>query len=94
MAKYKTGTIYSGRATVRFVDLNGMRYETIIIDGAADDKLFDKVLRDKYDYEDGEHFMQTRRTSPVTKVASHYRVLTSDLIDCPSFEITDKTDEQ
>lgn len=94
MAKYKTGTIYSGRAKVRMIDHEGVRYETLTIDGAADEKLFDKVLREKYDYEDGAHFLQTKRTTPVVKVGSHYRVLMSDLIDCPSFEITDKSDEQ
>lgn len=96
MAKYKTGTIYAGTAAVRIVDENGARTENITIGGATDPKSYDKALREKWDYEtpDGSGFRVCKRISLVSKMASKYRVLTSEIMDCPSFEVLPNEQEQ
>ena len=96
MAKYKTGTIYAGVATVRVVDEQGAHTEAITIGGAVDPKSFDKALRDRWDYEspDGSEFRVCKRISPVTKTASKYRVLTAEIMECPSFEVLPDNSEQ
>lgn len=88
MAKYKTGTIYAGVATVRIVNENGVRTERIEL-GAIDPKAYDKELRDKWEYEmsDGSGFCICKRISPVVKSEHKYRVLVSEIMECPSFEI-------
>lgn len=95
MAKFKTGTIYSGVANVRIVDEHGAHTAEITIGGAFEPKAFDKALRDKWDYEssDGSAFRVCKRISPITKTASKYRVLTSEIMGCPSFEVLPDTEE-
>lgn len=89
MAKYKTGTIYSGRANVRIMTEEGARIESVTIGGVVAEKEFDRILRARYDYEDGDKFMYTHRISDIEKVGAKYRVLTAELMECPSFEVTD-----
>ena len=89
MAKYKTGTIYGGRANVRIMTEEGTRIESVTIGGAVTEKDFDRQLTARYDFDDGEKFTHTRRISDVEKVGAKYRVLTAELKLCPSFEIID-----
>lgn len=89
MGKYKTGTIYGGRANVRIMTENGARVELVTIGGAVTEKEFDKQLTARYDFEDGEKFTHTRRIGDVEKVSARYRVLTAELKLCPSFEVID-----
>ena len=89
MAKYKTGTIYGGRANVRIMTEEGTRIEAVTIGGAVTDKEFDKQLMARYDFDDGEKFTHTRRIGDVEKVGAKYRVLTSEIMGCPSFEVID-----
>lgn len=87
MGKYKTGTIYGGRATVRIMTENGARVESVTIGGAVTEKEFDKQVTARYDFEDGDRFTHTRRIGDVEKVGAKYRVLTAELMECPSFEV-------
>ena len=87
MGKYKTGTIYGGRANVRIMTENGARVESVTIGGAVKEKEFDSQLVARYDYEDGDTFTHTRRISDVEKVGAKFRVLTAELMECPSFEV-------
>lgn len=87
MGKYKTGTIYGGRANVRIMTENGARVETLTVGGAVTEKEFDKRVTARYDFEDGDKFTHTRRISDVEKVGAKYRVLTAELMECPSFEV-------
>lgn len=87
MGKYKTGTIYGGRANVRIMTENGARVESVTIGGAVTEKEFDKQLTARYDFEDGDTFTHTRRIGDIEKVGAKYRVLTSELMECPSFEV-------
>lgn len=87
MGKYKTGTIYGGRANVRIMTETGARVESVTIGGAVKEKEFDRQLVARYDYEDGDSFMHTRRISDVEKVGAKFRVLTAELMECPSFEV-------
>ena len=87
MGKYKTGTIYGGRANVRIMTENGARVELVTIGGAVAEKEFDKQLVARYDFEDGDRFTHTRRIGDVEKVGAKYRVLTAELMECPSFEV-------
>lgn len=87
MGKYKTGTIYGGRANVRIMTENGARVESVTIGGAVTEKEFDKQVTARYDFEDGDRFTHTRRIGDVEKVGAKYRVLTAELMDCPSFEV-------
>lgn len=87
MAKYKTGTVYGGRANVRIMTENGAHVESVTIGGAVTEKEFDKQLTARYDFEDGNKFTHTRRISDVEKVGAKYRVLTAELMECPSFEV-------
>ena len=89
MAKYKTGTIYSGRANVRFMTEKDTRIEVVTIGGAVSEKDFDRQLKMRYDYEDGDKYTYTRRIGDIEKVGAKYRVLTAELMLCPSFEVTD-----
>lgn len=95
MGKYKTGTIYGGRANVRIMTEKGSRVESVTIGGAVTEKEFDRQLAASYDYEDGDNFMHTRRIGDVEKVGAKFRVLTAELTECPSFEIVsyDGTEE-
>lgn len=96
MAKYKTGTIYAGAARVRIVDEEGAHTEVIEIGGATSSKAYDKGLRDKWDYEtvDGSGFRVCKRISQVEKNQYKYRVLVSEIMECPSFEILSNKQEQ
>ena len=87
MGKYKTGTIYGGRANVRIMTENGARVESVTIGGAVTEKEFDKQITARYDFEDGDKFTHTRRIGDVEKVGAKYRVLTAELMECPSFEV-------
>lgn len=87
MGKYKTGTIYSGRADVRVMTEKGSRVESITIGGAVTEKEFDKQVTARYDFEDGDMFAHMHRIGDVEKVGTKYRVLTAELMECPSFEI-------
>ena len=87
MGKYKTGTIYGGRANVRIMTENGARVESVTIGGAVTEKEFDKRMTARYDFEDGDRFTHTRRIGDVEKVGAKYRVLTAELMECPSFEV-------
>lgn len=87
MGKYKTGTIYGGRANVRIMTESGSRVESVTIGGVVTEKEFDKQLSARYDFEDGDRFTHTRRISDVEKVGAKYRVLTAELMGCPSFEV-------
>lgn len=87
MAKYKSGTIYGGRANVRIMTEEGAHVEAVTIGGAVTEKEFDHQLMARYDYEDGDKFMHVRRIGDVEKVGAKYRVLTSEIVECPSFEI-------
>lgn len=87
MGKYKTGTIYGGRANVRIMTESGARVESVTIGGAVSEKDFDRILVARYDYEDGDNFTHTRRIGDVEKVGAKYRVLTAELMECPSFEV-------
>lgn len=87
MGKYKTGTIYGGRANVRIMTENGARVELVTIGGAVTEKEFDKQVAARYDFEDGDRFTHTRRIGDVEKVGAKYRVLTAELMECPSFEV-------
>ena len=87
MGKYKTGTIYGGRANVRIMTENGARVELVTIGGAVTEKEFDKQVTARYDFEDGDRFTHTRRIGDVEKVGAKYRVLTKELMECPSFEV-------
>lgn len=87
MGKYKTGTIYGGRANVRIMTETGARVESVTIGGAVTEKEFDRILKARYDYEDGDKFMHTSRLGDVEKVGAKYRVLTAELMECPSFEV-------
>lgn len=87
MGKYKTGTIYSGRANVRIMTEEGARVESVTFGGAVTEKEFDRILAARYDYEDGDKFMHTRRIGDIEKVGAKYRVLTTELMQCPSFEV-------
>ena len=87
MGKYKNGTIYGGRANVRIMTENGARVELVTIGGAVSEKEFDKQLIARYDFEDGDRFTHTRRIGDVEKVGAKYRVLTAEIMECPSFEI-------
>lgn len=87
MGKYKTGTIYGGRANVRIMTESGARVESVTIGGAVTEKEFDKRVSARYDFEDGDSFTHTRRISDVEKVGAKYRVLTAELMECPSFEV-------
>lgn len=87
LGKYKTGTIYGGRANVRIMTENGARVESVTIGGAVTEKEFDKQVTARYDFEDGDKFTHTRRISDVEKVGAKYRVLTAELMECPSFEV-------
>lgn len=89
MGKYKTGTIYGGRANVRLMTECGARVESVTFGGAVTEKEFDRQLVTRYDFEDGEKFMHARRISGIEKVSAKYRVLTAELMECPSFEVTD-----
>ena len=95
MGKYKTGTIYSGRANVRFMTEQGARVRVVTLGGAVTEKEFDRQLTARYDYEAGDEFMHTKRISDVEKVGAKYRVLTAELMGCPSFEVVgyDGTEE-
>ena len=87
MGKYKTGTIYGGRANVRIMTENGARVESVTIGGAVSEKEFDKQLTSRYDFEDGDRFTHTCRLDDIEKVGAKYRVLTAELMECPSFEV-------
>lgn len=87
MGKYKTGTIYGGRANVRIMTETGARVESVTIGGAVTEKEFDKLVTAHYDFEDGDRFTHTRRIGDVEKVGAKYRVLTAELMECPSFEV-------
>ena len=87
MGKYKTGTIYGGRANVRIMTENGARVELVTIGGAVTEKEFDKQIATRYDFEDGDRFTHTCRIGDVEKVCAKYRVLTAELMECPSFEV-------
>jgi hypothetical protein len=87
MGKYKTGTMYGGRAKVRIMTETGARVESVTIGGAVTEKEFDKQLTARYDFEDGDRFTHTRRIGDVEKVGAKYRVLTAELMECPSFEV-------
>lgn len=87
MGKYKTGTIYGGRANVRIMTESGAHVEPVTIGGAVTCKEFDRILKARYDYEDGDKFMHTSRLGDVEKVGTKYRVLTAELMECPSFEV-------
>lgn len=87
MAKYKTGTIYGGRAKVRIMTEEGTRIESLTIGGAVTAKEFDKQLTARYDFDDGDKFTHTRRIGDIEKVGAKYRVLTAELMQCPSFEV-------
>lgn len=87
MGKYKTGTIYGGRANVRIMTESGARVESVTIGGAVSEKEFDRILKARYDYEDGDKFTHTSRLGDVEKVGAKYRVLTAELMECPSFEV-------
>lgn len=87
MGKYKTGTIYCGRANVRIMTETGMHVEPVIIGGAVKEKEFDRQLVSRYDYEDGDSFTHTHRISDVEKFGAKFRVLTAELMECPSFEV-------
>ena len=87
MAKYKTGTIYGGRANVRIMTEEGTHIESVTIGGAVTEKEFDRQLVARYDFEDGDRFTHTRRIGDVEKVSAKYRVLTAELMECPSFEV-------
>lgn len=89
MGKYKTGTIYGGRANVRIMTEEGAHVEVVTFGGAVTAKEFDKQLTSRFDYEDGEKFMHARRIGDVEKVGAKFRVLTAELMECPSFEVTD-----
>lgn len=89
MAKYKTGTIYSGRANVRIMTECGARVESVTFGGAVTEKDFDRQLKARYDFEDGDKFLYAHRISGIEKVGAKYRVLTAELMECPSFEVTD-----
>lgn len=92
MGKYKTGTIYGGCANVRIMTEKGARVESITIGGAVKEKDFDRQLAARYDYEDGDNFTHTRRISDVKKVGAKFRVLTAELMECPSFEVVSYDD--
>lgn len=87
MGKYKTGTIYGGRANVRIMTDNGAHVDLVTIGGAVSEKEFDKQLTAQYDFDDGDEFTHTRRLGDVEKVRAKYRVLTAELMECPSFEV-------
>lgn len=87
MGKYKTGTIYGGRANVRIMTEEGSHVEAVTIGGAVTEKEFDKQLSARYDFEDGDRFTHMRRIGDVEKVGAKYRVLTAELMECPSFEV-------
>lgn len=87
MGKYKTGTIYGGRANVRIMTETGARVESVTIGGAVTEKEFDKLVIARYDFEDGDRFTHTRRIGDVEKVGAKYRVLTAEIMECPSFEV-------
>ena len=87
MGKYKSGTIYGGRANVRIMTEEGARVESITIGGAVTEKEFDKQVTARYDFEDGDKFTHARRIGDVEKVGAKYRVLTAELMECPSFEV-------
>lgn len=87
MGKYKTGTIYCGRANVRIMTENGARVESVTIGGAVTEKEFDKLMTARYDFDDGDRFTHMRRIGDVEKVGAKYRVLTAELMECPSFEV-------
>ena len=87
MGKYKTGTIHGGRANVRIMTEEGARVESVTIGGAVTEKEFDRQLKARFDYEDGDKFTHTRRIGDVEKVGAKYRVLTAELMECPSFEV-------
>lgn len=87
MGKYKTGTIYGGRANVRIMTEEGARVKAVTLGGAVTEKEFDRQLVARYDYEDGDQFTHARRIGDVEKVGAKYRVLTAELMECPSFEV-------
>ena len=87
MGKYKTGTIYGGCANVRKMTESGSFVELVTIGGAVTEKEFDRLLVARYDFEDGDKFMHARRIGDVKKVGAKYRVLTAELMECPSFEV-------
>lgn len=87
MGKYKTGTIYGGRANVRIMTESGTRVESVTIGGAVSEKEFDRILTARYEYDDGDKFTHTRRIGDVEKVGAKYRVLTAEIMECPSFEV-------
>ena len=87
MGKYKTGTIYGGRANVRIMTEDGAYIKSVTLGGAVTEKEFDRNLTAHYDYEDGDKFMHARRIGDVVKVGAKYRVLTAELMECPSFEV-------
>lgn len=89
MGKYKTGTIYGGRANVRIMTEGGGHVEVVTFGGAVNEKEFDKQLTARYNYDDGDKFMHARRIGDVVKVSAKFRVLTAELMECPSFEVTD-----
>lgn len=95
MGKYKTGTIYGGRANVRIMTETGARVESVTIGGAVTEKDFDRQIVARYDFEDGDKFTHVRRIGDVEKVGAKYRVLTAELMECPSFEVVsyDGTEE-
>ena len=95
MGKYKTGTIYGGRANVRIMTEEGARVKSVTLGGAVTEKEFDRQLKARYDYEDGDKFMHTHRIGDVEKVGAKFRVLTAELMECPSFEVVsyDGTEE-
>ena len=95
MGKYKTGTIYGGRANVRIMTEEGARVKSVTLGGAVTEKEFDRQLVARYDYEDGDKFMHARRIGDVEKVGAKYRVLTAEIMECPSFEVVgyDGTEE-
>lgn len=87
MGKYKTGTIYGGRANVRIMTESGARVEAVTIGEAVTEKEFDRQLVARYDFEDGDNFTHVRRIGDVKKVSAKYRVLTTEITECPSFEV-------
>lgn len=87
MGKYKTGTIYGGRANVRIMTEEGARVKSVTLGGAVTEKEFDRQLVARYDYDDGDRFTHTRRIGDIEKFGAKYRVLTAELMECPSFEV-------
>ena len=85
--KYKTGTIYGGRANVRIMTESGARVEAVTIGEAVTEKEFDRQLVARYDFEDGDKFTHVRRIGDVKKASAKYRVLTAEITECPSFEV-------